>query len=79
MTESNDEHTTTNRINSAEPPTDEVRDNPLNEILSPEVIQSLKDTINKLETYNPHVPKKEAIDDRVVALQIRKLLQEADW
>ena len=78
MTENNDDYMSNVPANAVEPSTDEASDKTFNDLLFPEVIDSLKETINKLETYDPQASKKEAIGDGVVALQLRKLLQDCD-
>lgn len=78
MTENNNDYMSNVPANAVEPSTDEASDKTFNDLLSPEVIESLKETINKLETYDPQASKKEAISDGVLALQLRKLLQDCD-
>tara|TARA_R110002126_G_scaffold215287_1_gene361441 strand:- start:234 stop:473 length:240 start_codon:yes stop_codon:yes gene_type:complete len=78
MTENNDDHMGPVPANAVKPSIDEACDKAFNNLLSPEVIESLKETINKLETYDPQASKKDAISDGVVAMQLRKLLQDCD-
>jgi hypothetical protein len=73
MSENNDEHMSRDPVNSAEESIEGECD-----LFPAEVLDALKDTADKLETYNPQLSEQEALADRIIAMQLKKFLRDQE-
>ncbi len=73
MSKNNNEHMSGDSVNSVDESTEADCD-----LFPAEVLESLKDTADKLETYNPQLSEQEALADRVIAMQLKKFLRDQE-